>query len=181
MSGQTIIGQVLLWAGFLSGALATVFQVKSIPNEWATINWFWFIASVVVGVVGIAIFRAAKKSSSNQVQKTQAEYGTLRPTIERISNSVANLRNELPNLAPSQITAQIDSTCAEDFNAFVEARESIIGEKGLPEYANIMTQFAADERAVNRAWSAGADGYVDEVETCLERATVLLNNAKEML
>ena len=164
-----------------SGALASVFQVKSIPNEWDTINWPWFIASIVVGVIGIAIFRAGRKSSSNQVEKIQAEFKTLRPTIDRLANSVANLRKDLPNLAPTQITAQIDSTCADDFGAFVEARESIIGEKGLPEYANIMTQFAAAERAVNRAWSAGADGYVDEVESCLERASLLLENAKELL
>ncbi|MFK7769282.1 MAG: hypothetical protein AB8B55_18820 [Mariniblastus sp.] len=181
MNGQIIVGQVLLWAGFLSGSLASVFQIKSVPNEWSTINWPWFIASIVIGAIGIAIFRAGRKSSADQGEKIQAEYKTLKPTIERLAKSVANLKHDLPNLAPTQITAQIDSTCAEDFNAFVEARESIIGEKGLPEYANVMTEFAAAERAVNRAWSAGADGYVDEVESCLTRAGNLLENAKAML
>jgi len=181
MSGKLIIGQILLWAGFLSGAFATVYQIKAEPNEWNTINWPWFIASIVVGVVGIAIFRTGKKASTTQFEKTQADYATLGPTIGRLSQSVANIRKDLPKLAPSEITKRIDDTCAEDFNTFVEARESIIGEKGMPEYANVMTQFAAAERAVNRAWSAGADGYLDEVESCLDRAGVLLENARNLL
>lgn len=181
MNGQLIIGQVMLWAGFLSGAFASVYQVKAEPNEWATINWPWFIGSVVVGVIGIVVFRSGRKASTTQVEKTQAEYATLRPAIERLSDSVAKIKQDLSELAPSQITNRIDDDCADDINIFVESRESIVGEKGMAEYANVMTQFAAAERAINRAWSSGADGYVDEADSCLERAGVLLENVKNLI
>jgi hypothetical protein len=181
MNGKWIIGQFLLWAGFLSGAFATVYQIKSEPDEWATINWPWFLGSIAVGVVGIAIFRSGRKASATQVEKAQADYATLKPAIERLSLSVAAIRNDLSELAPSEIPKRIDDQCAEDFNTFAEARESIIGEKGMADFANVMTQFAAAERAVNRAWSAGADGYLDEAESCLERAGVLLENTGNLL
>ena len=181
MSGKLIIGQILLWTGFLSGAFATVYRIKAQPDEWATINWTWFIGSIVVGVVGIAVFRLGRRVSSTQFEKNQADFATLSPAIDRLRQSVAAIKNELSTLAPSDITKRIDDTCAEDFNTFAEARESIIEEKGMAQYANVMTQFAAAERAVNRAWSAGADGYLDEVESCLERAGILLENTRNLL
>jgi len=34
----------------------------------------------------------------------------------------------------------------------------------------VMSMFAAGERYLNRVWSASADGYIDEVNTYLEKA-----------
>jgi hypothetical protein len=44
-----------------------------------------------------------------------------------------------------------------------------------------MTEFAAGERAVNRSWSAAADGYVDEVAVCLEKAELFFRNVETAL
>ena len=33
-----------------------------------------------------------------------------------------------------------------------------------------MSSFAAGERYLNRVWSASADGYIDEVNTYIEKA-----------
>lgn len=178
---NAVIGQVLLWAGFLSGALATVYRVKNSENEWWTIHWPWFIGSVVCGVIGIVMYRASRQSVDREDEKVQADFGTLKPALAELLTGISSLRKELDELAPSEIIARIDSEFAEPFRVFADARESMIAEKGLAEFANVMTQFAAAERAVNRAWSAGADGYVDEVASCLERAEVLINNAHEML
>jgi hypothetical protein len=179
MSG--LIGQVLLWAGFLSGALATVFQVKNSTDEWSTINWPWFIGSIVVGAVGIALYRSSKSEQSGSDEKVQADFESLQPALIRLSASVDRLRKDLDGLAPTEITKRIDDEFADDFRIFVESRESMVAKLGMAEYANVMTQFAAAERAVNRAWSAGADGYVDEVDRCLDRASVLMGNATELL
>ena len=61
---------------------------------------------------------------------------------------------------------------------FADARESMIPAFGLASYAEVMTRFAGGERLVNRAWSASADGYLDEVVACLRDALGQLDDAK---
>ncbi len=181
MNVQAILGQLLLWGGFLSGALAAVFRIKSIPNEWDTIPWHWFLWSLAAGIVGIVLFRTSRRGNASDEDIADADFALLAPALERLRQTIAQLLAELPQLAPSEIVKRIDDQCAEDFAEFVESRESIIRQQGLPAYANVMTEFAAAERAVNRAWSAAADGYLDEVATCLERARRLIVDAQEQL
>jgi hypothetical protein len=75
----------------------------------------------------------------------------------------------------------IDDRLALDLATFVNARETMIHIHGLQAYADVMTQFAAAERSINRAWSASADGYIDEVWICLDRAKTLMTNAQQTL
>jgi hypothetical protein len=41
---------------------------------------------------------------------------------------------------------------------------------GLDAYGEVMGLFASAERYLNRTWSASADGYVDEVDSALQKA-----------
>jgi len=52
---------------------------------------------------------------------------------------------------------------------------------GLQSYADLMSAFACGERYVNRAWSASADGYIDEVRASLDTALAQLTKAKNLL
>ncbi len=52
----------------------------------------------------------------------------------------------------------------------MDARESIAHRYGLAAYGEVMSSFAAGERYLNRVWSASADGYIDEVNTYLDKA-----------
>ncbi len=72
---------------------------------------------------------------------------------------------------------RIDDDCMEPINDFVEAREAIIHQRGLATYAKLMDNFALGERALNRAWCAAADGYIDELYSCLERAQLSMTAA----
>lgn len=45
---------------------------------------------------------------------------------------------------------------------------------GLQTYADIMSNFAAGERYINRVWSASADGYDEEADIYLKKAAVQL-------
>jgi hypothetical protein len=44
-----------------------------------------------------------------------------------------------------------------------------------------MTQFSSAERFVNRAWSAAADGYLDETKSSLEIAENYLIGASDLM
>ena len=76
---------------------------------------------------------------------------------------------------------RIDAELMEDIDTFVEARESMIPKLGMQRYADIMSPFANAERLLNRAWSASADGYVDEVRNCIAGARVELEKAAQLL
>lgn len=63
--------------------------------------------------------------------------------------------------------------------AFVATRDLLIARLGMGGYARLMDRFAAAERQINRAWSAAADGYLEEARERLELAAGLLGEAHE--
>jgi hypothetical protein len=205
-----VIGQVMLWGGFLSGSLATVYYsskkgveyVKELTPEYATehgfelpdlsavvipeegwhlIPWAWYLASVGVCVAGIVMLRIGKSTDGQKSEKTEANLLEMQNSLGRLIDNAAQLRTQTETLAPSQITKRIDDVMADDFRMFADGRNSITAEYGLDVFADVMTQFAAGERAINRAWSASADGYVDEAATCIERGQQMLQEAKTLL
>ena len=180
MNTASILGQVLLWAGFLSGALATVFSLEK-PDPWSTINWPWYLVSAFVCMLGIVAIRISKRTEAVESEKSSADYSILEENIELVIKNLGTLRKSQDELRPTEIVAFIDDQLMDGVREFADAREAIIPQKGLHGYADIMTQFAAGERAVNRAWSAAADGYVDEVTMCLERADTFFQNTRQML
>jgi hypothetical protein len=65
--------------------------------------------------------------------------------------------------------------------AFVASRELLVARMGLGGYASLMDRFAGAERQLHRAWSAAADGVLEETHVCLERARVVLEEARAAL
>ena len=205
-----IIGQILLWAGFLSGALATVYYapksgvefVKSltpdskqvtdfnlpdmtgvvVPQEgWHLIPWAWYLVSVAIAVAGIVALRIGKSAQGQKSEKTSASLAEIKTSLNQLISNVGKLSKDVDELAPSKIVHRIDDVLADDLRTFAEGRDSITAEFGLSVFADVMTQFAAGERAINRAWSAAADGYVDEAATCIERADKMFQEANRIL
>lgn len=176
----SIFGQVFLWAGFLSGSLATVFNLEK-TQPWSTINWTWYLISALVCVLGIVAIRISKRADGIKSEQSQANYSTLAINIDLVITNLQQLKKSQAEMRPSEMVTFIDDQLADGLREFADAREAIIPQQGLHHYADIMTQFAAGERAINRAWSAAADGYVDEVEICLERANTFFQNARQML
>ena len=187
---MNILGQLLLWAGFLGGALATVMNLEVQPGvddsgvevgPWDTISWTWYLTAVGICMVGILLIRLGKWSAGQQTEASAASLSEIRQALERLIDNLDRLDQQLDSLAPSKMTAFIDDVLAEDLRIFAEGRESISTEFGLQRFADVMSQFAAGERAINRAWSAAADGYVDETKTCIERGLAMMKQAREEL
>lgn len=206
------LGQILLWLGFLSGSLATVFHspgkgldyVKAlkqadvdekkmrfelpdlsgleVPEDgWNLIQWPWYLISVGVAVAGVVLLYASKSSEGQKSEKTKANLEEIKSSLDRLIVNIGTFRKSMQKMPPSHMTKHIDDVLAEDFRIFADGRDSITAEHGLPVFAEVMSQFAAGERAVNRAWSAAADGYIDEAETCIERAEQMLRVAQTEL
>ncbi len=181
MNPSIIIGQLLLWSGFVSGSLAAVYSTENAADPWATVNWTWYIISALVCIGGIVFLRIGKSVAKDDTETSEANFNSLPNHLHDVLGSIRKLQSEQQNLPPSKIVEFIDEHCADGLREFADARESIITNGGLSSYAEVMTQFAAGERAINRAWSASADGYLDETETCLSRAETFLQNALNLL
>ncbi len=204
------VGIAMLWIGFVVGSLATVMNSEAkgvkfvkklnaedaekggfelpdlsgveIPEDgWHLIPWSWYIPSAIVCLVGAGLIQIANRSHGQKSDKTEASLEEIKDSLNRLCEQTSTLGNAMLKLPPSKIVERIDDELADDLRAFADGRESIVAEFGLDCFADVMTNFAAGERAINRAWSAAADGYVDEAKTCIDRAANLLQEASNEL
>jgi ElaB/YqjD/DUF883 family membrane-anchored ribosome-binding protein len=179
---MNILGQVLLWAGFLGASVATVLNLEEPkPNQWLTIPWLYYGIAMAVGIVGVVLLRKAAKEETEDSNRIQAEYQTLTSSLDQLLACMGELRSQVAIAEPGDVTAYIDDNLVELFADFGDARNALIQQFGLSGFADVMTQFASGERFVNRAWSASADGYMDEASASLERAESHLQRAQQQM
>lgn len=181
MNSSKLIGQVLLWCGFLAAALVTVSRLEIPEQPWQTVPWGLYAVSMVVGAVGVVFLRRSAQAEVQQTDRVRGEFETLTTSLANLRATVSELRSTLEGMSPHEIVNKIDEGCVESFADFADARNALVQRFGLHGFAQVMTSFASAERFVNRAWSAAADGYVHEASSSLERAEHYLNEAGRLM
>ena len=181
MSGIRVVGHVLLWLGFLAGAFVAVRSVEVEAAPWSTISWPAYGVAMFVAVVGVVVLRTTKTAVGVASAEEAGAIDQLEAILARLQSTVENWSGQSDEINVYDFHGMIDETLAEDLGQFADLREAMIPEFGLDHYARIMTEFALAERTLNRTWSASADGYVDEVRTCLARAVAHLTAARKRL
>jgi len=169
------IGYLLLTVSFLAGAGIAVQTAENI------VEWTLFGPAVVVGAiaVGLARFGMYRQSRNAIVQG-----GGLRPVVESINSIVSNIQTldgEKDDLDPYAVHDRIDELFALDLERFVDHRKRIADIHSLQSYAEVMNEFAAGERYLNRVWSASVDGYVDEIREYIGKARSQFERAQKIL
>lgn len=177
MSALRSLGLVLLGAGFLAAAFVSVRDTDA--RAWQSIDWKWYAASMLVGAVGVALVRRTSGRASGASWKTQADLERLQQALIQLNQALDRMVAQPPGVY--EVHGIIDEQLMPELNRFVMAREALIAQFGLQSYADVMTEFAAGERSLNRAWSASADGYADEVQAALQRAQHYLAAAHRRL
>ncbi len=181
MSGIRVVGHVLLWLGFLAGAFVAVRSVEVDGAPWSTISWPAYGVAMFVAIVGVVVLRASKTAVGVDSAEEAGAIDQLEAILTRIQSTVEHWSRQSHEINVYDFHSMIDETLADDLGQFADLRETMIPEFGLDHYARIMTEFALAERTLNRTWSASADGYVDEVRTCLGRAVAHLTAARKRL
>jgi hypothetical protein len=153
---------LIVTISFLTGSLIAVL-------DKVQLRWDWFAPAIVVGAIGLVIARATEKKESRSQQRLTYNMQTIETSLDRIVENISALNSEKVNINTYEIRHRIDELFIDDINAFIEARQSIAHIYGLGAYADVMSHFAAGERYLNRIWSASADGYIDEVNTYLDK------------
>ena len=167
------IAYLLIAAGFLLGAYATALDVQSV-------NWNLFAIAAIAAVLGIIIAKRQDSAVARSDSVLEANRNELNGSI---SNIVRDLGEMIDGTTAKgdQLRDWIDDTLRADLRRFVDARSSMVHLFGLQTYADIMSNFAAGERYINRVWSASADGYDGEARKYLGRAAEVFKDAQTQL
>ena len=167
------LGYFLVAAGFLGGAFATSLDVQNV-------NWILFAGTAGAALIGLLIFKRQLSAMARSTEVLEVNRVELR-------ESIANVVNDLGDIIEGELTQgavlrdRIDLKLREDLRRFADARESMVHLFGLQTYADIMSNFAAGERYINRVWSASADGYDGEANTYLKKAAGQFEEARQQL
>ncbi|NJE76684.1 cell division protein [Thermococcus sp. ES12] len=145
---KKLIGNVLLTAGLVAGAITAA----RIPPMWGGLA-----ASLVVMGAGIFLRRQGAKEELHRA--AQSGTGGVRELERLIKESLEKLEKIMD--APREKVVEELTEILEELDEFAEKAQPLRIE-GLMTYGTIMSVFSRGERALNRAWSAFADGYENE-------------------
>jgi hypothetical protein len=167
------IAYLLLVGGFLTGAYATALDAQNV-------DWTLFSIAAIGAIAGVIIAKRATRA--------HATSGTVLETNRKeLNESIGNIVRDIGEMTAGtaakgeELRTWIDERLRPDLRRFVEARQSMVHLFGLQTYADIMSEFAAGERYINRVWTSSADGYDHEAATYLARAAEQFADAKRQL
>lgn len=167
------LGYYMVALGFVGGAFATSLDVQHV-------NWPIFIAMAAAAIVGLVIFKMQAGALARSEEVLETNRAELRESIANIVKDIADI-NAGALTRGAVLRDRIDLKLREDLRRFADARQSMVHLFGLQTYADIMSNFAAGERYINRVWSASADGYDEEADTYLKKAAAQFDEAKQQL
>ena len=158
-----IFALTLVFAAFLSGSFVSVLDPR-------LVDWYFLVPILAAGLLGLWMYRKAEHAETRSGDHLAGNISTLEASLKNILENLEALHARGDDLPVYEARFEIDRLFREDLNNFAEARESMIHVFGIQNYADVMSNFAAGERYINRVWSASTDGYVDEVRTYIKRA-----------
>ena len=168
------LGYLLLVTGFLIGAYFA-------STDARTTDWAWFLPGAIAAALGVIIIKRAARAGATASHVLEGNRRDLTESLDNICRNLEQLHADRGNIPPHAMRFEIDRLFRDDLIRFVDARESLAHLYGLQAYADIMSEFAAGERYLNRVWSASTDNYVDEVMRYLEKARAQFLHAQERL
>ena len=119
----------------------------------------------------------ATDSSARSEHVLSVNRAELGESLSNIIRDLEGINSESATLSALELRDAIDDKLRDDLRRFADARESLIHLYGLQAYADIMSDFAAGERYVNRVWSAAADDYDAEAWTYVDKALARFRDA----
>jgi len=156
-------------------------RTTNLENKWSTIPWLWYGLSMALGLIGVVLLRSTAKSAEQETGKVAEQYQTITSSIDKLVGNLTHIKDNLSKMSPQEVLTFIDDECGPPYADFADARNALIQRFGMQPFAEIMTQFASAERFTNRAWSASADGYMNEVKDCVDRAHAHLTEASKLI
>lgn len=167
------LAYLLLGCGFLGGAFVTALHVDEV-------DWLLFGIAAIAAIAGVIVAKRADRAKATSGELLENNRNELNESLGSIVSDLRQMTDG-PVAKGEALRNWIDDKLRPDLRRFVEARESMVHLYGLQTYADIMSDFAAGERYINRVWSTAADGYDEEAEIFLKRASEQFEDARRQL
>ena len=149
-------------------------------KEFSVRRWqhAWLFVLAAIGLIaGSAL---VKRQAAPATRRRAAAGGphaqeTPQAVLARIAATARDLQRELPAMPDDAARTQailerVGHVQTELSLQVVEGRNVLVAALGLARFAELMDAFSRLERALNRAWSAAADGALDEALRCIDDA-----------
>ena len=167
------VAYLMIAAGFLVAAYATALDAQQV-------SWGLFSIGAVAAIAGVLMSKRQDGADARSESTLSTNRSELTESVTNIVGRLDKIINGSTDRGES-LRDQIDEDLRPDLHRFAEARSSMVHLFGLQSYADIMSEFAAGERYINRVWSASADGYESEASAYLEKALTQFRNASQQL
>ena len=149
-------------------------------QEFSLRRWqhAWLFGLAVLGLLAgskLVKRQTAPPPGRQPADRRTAARDTPQAVLARIVATARDLRRELPGLPDDAarthaILERVGHVQTELSLQVVEGRNALVAALGLARFAELMDAFSRLERALNRAWSAAADGALDEALRCIDTA-----------
>jgi ElaB/YqjD/DUF883 family membrane-anchored ribosome-binding protein len=143
------VSYLLLIGGFLAAAYSTALDTQMT-------NWNLFVPAAIVAIVGVFIIKRRARGDARSESVLTANRTELSESLSNIVRDLEQIISDSASMSTTELRNAIDDKLRNDLRRFADARESMVHLYGLQTYADIMSDFAAGERYVNRVWSAAA-------------------------
>ena len=160
-------------------------------REFAFGRWqhAWLFLLAVAGLVaGSVLVRrdAARAQLAGRAAGGRRPQGAPQAALAEIIAAARGLQRDLPAMSGDAdraraVVERVGRVQAVPALQVVEGRDALVAELGMAGYAELMDAFSRLERALNRAWSAAADGVLDEALRCIDEAVALAPEVERRL
>lgn len=171
---MTALGHFLLIGGFLAAAYSTALDTQ-------LTDWSLFLPAAIAAIAGVFIIKREARGEARAEHVLTANRTELGDSLGNIVRDLEEIGSEAGALSTVMLRDAIDDRLRNDLRRFADARESLVHLYGLQAYADIMSDFAAGERYLNRVWSAAADGYDAEAWSYVHKALARFREAVRQL
>lgn len=155
-------------------------------REFSLARWsgLWLFLAGTAGLIAGSV--AARRSRAPQAAASQGRTASVddaRRSLSEIRAVIADIRATLQTMdaagASAIVLERIGAAQRDLVPAFLNQRPAIAAALGQARTAQVMERFAMGERSMNRAWSAAADGFTDELDETLSTADEQLAQSAE--
>ncbi len=180
---KNIIAFLLITIGTV-GATIGVAQTNPQVEGWEhtfQVNLSITLSFLVVMIAGIVLKRTTARSRLEVMEEHKGNRQLIDTALSDSIQQVREIEQNLPKSTLDSLHEALEQAISGPITDFIENRQYLIDSFGISGYAHIMTSFAQAERYLNRAWSASADGYMDESATFVQKAVPALQETKDTL
>jgi hypothetical protein len=176
---------------FVLGAMCAIAAAAKLPGDGQRVPGTWpvFVLGVGTSAVGLVLWHRHRRRPAAEAQPEgappeddSAQRGVPASSLLRqLLQPLSELESALDQLHAATLVSRLDELNDCYVLPFVERRSELLEELGMAAGSELLVTAAYGERMLNRAWSAAADGYLDEARQNLRDALVAFQRTVQQL